>query len=176
MPLYLVLNYMRPSDLWSLHVWACCVFPLGCRRNSWMMPPSVQPAVYQLHSYREKGGHPELLPAPSADESCCPRRPAVPPCLAQRAEPPWDSTAHPWPLTLHRTAGNVTWSCRNTEPPVQLACLFWRVYVHFRTPPEQPTVEKRCDGQDQQRQEWFTKYFSFWRPMPHPTRPDYVDV
>lgn len=37
----------------------------------------------------------------------------------------------------------------------------------FRTPAEQRVIETGPDGQDPQKQEWFTKYFSFWGPTEH---------
>lgn len=35
------------------------------------------------------------------------------------------------------------------------------IYLGCRTPAEQRVIETGPDGQDPQKQEWFTKYFSF---------------
>lgn len=41
------------------------------------------------------------------------------------------------------------------------------IYLCFRAPSEKRVIEAVPDGQDPKRQEWFTKYFSFWAHLFH---------
>ncbi|KAK7166383.1 hypothetical protein R3I93_006220 [Phoxinus phoxinus] len=116
---------------------------------------------------KKKGVEETSIPNPCSYDGGSPKAKCSP--VIERGLPSVEQSGRGTPLTRTHTPTSPhaehRASIRHSRPPSQevrhQSQLKMNYNQHIRTPAEQRVIETGPDGQDPQKQEWFTKYFSF---------------